>query len=51
MKLCEHNNILRCYASFVESNQLWLVTQYMDLGSSQRVIRFWKKLGHGTGII
>ena len=51
MKLSDHNNILRCYCSFVESNQLWLVLQLMDLGSCLRVMNISKSRLHmGEGM-
>ena len=52
MKLSDHNNILRCYCSFVETNQLWLVLQLMDLGSCLRVMNISKsRLNYGEGLI
>lgn len=50
MKLSENPNILQCYCSFVESNQLWLVMQMMDLGSALRVMTRSKALGLGVGL-
>lgn len=51
MKLSDNNNILRCYCSFVESNQLWLVMQLMDLGSCLRVMNISKSRLHmGEGL-
>ena len=51
MKLSDHNNILHCYCSFVESNQLWLVMQYMNLGSCLRVMNISKTvLNNGEGL-
>ena len=50
MKLSDNPNILRCYCSFVESNQLWLVMQMMDLGSALRVMTRSKTIGLGNGL-
>lgn len=38
MRLCHHDNVLKCYCSFVASSQLWLITEYMDKGSCYRVM-------------
>ena len=38
MRLCAHENVLKCYCSFVASSQLWLVTEYLDKGSCHRVM-------------
>ena len=38
MRLCAHENVLKCYCSFVASSQLWLVTEYLDKGSCYRVM-------------
>lgn len=50
MRLSDDENILRCYCSFVESDQLWLVTQLMDKGSCLRVMNAAKQLGLGEGM-
>ena len=38
MRLCQHENVLKCYCSFVASSQLWLVTEFLDKGSCYRVM-------------
>lgn len=50
MRLSDHENILRCFCSFVERDQLWLVTQLMDCGSCLRVMSVAKSLGLGEGM-
>ena len=51
MTLSDDNNVLRCYCSFVHSDQLWLVTQYMDKGSCLRVMSLASEmLGMGKGM-
>jgi serine/threonine-protein kinase OSR1/STK39 len=44
MKLSNHENILRCYVSFVHETKLWLVLQYMNIGSCLRVMSIAKKI-------
>lgn len=50
MRLCDDENVLRCYCSFVHRDQLWLVTQYMDKGSCLRVMGVAKEIGLGLGL-
>lgn len=50
MRLSEDENILRCFCSFVERDQLWLVNQLMDQGSCLRVMNIVKSLGLGEGM-
>jgi serine/threonine-protein kinase OSR1/STK39 len=50
MRLCEDENVLRCYCSFVFTDQLWLVTQLMDKGSCFRVMTVAKGMGFGEGM-
>ena len=50
MRLCLHENVLKCYCSFVESDQLWLVTQFMDKGSAHRVLSVARAQGFGEGM-
>ena len=38
MKLCLHNNVLKLYCSFLNHDQLWLVTEYMNKGSCYRFL-------------
>lgn len=51
MRLCDDQNVLRCYASFVHASQLWLITQHMDKGSCLRVMTISSEvLGLGRGL-
>ena len=50
MRLCDDENVLRCYCSFVHLDQLWLVTQLMDKGSCLRVMNVSKAMGYGEGM-
>ena len=50
MKMCDDPNILRCYCSFVNADQLWLVTEMMDKGSCLRVMNVARGLGMGDGM-
>eukprot|EP01041_Mallomonas_annulata_P007334 gene7334-14963_t len=50
MRLSDDTNVLRCYCSFVNEDQLWLVTQLMNKGSCLRVMTVAKKLGLGEGM-
>ncbi len=45
MRLCDCENILRCYCSFVHKDMLWLCMEFMDKGSCQRILQLSKKLG------
>ena len=50
MRLCDDDNVLRCYCSFVHLDQLWLVTQLMDKGSCLRVMNVSRAMGYGSGM-
>jgi serine/threonine-protein kinase OSR1/STK39 len=50
MRLSDDENLLRCYSSFVKSDKLWLITQYMDKGSCCRVMSVAKSMGFGDGM-
>jgi serine/threonine-protein kinase OSR1/STK39 len=50
MRMSDDVNILRCYCSFVERDELWLVTQLMDKGSCLRVMHISKTMGNGDGM-
>jgi len=52
MKLCMHENVLKCHCSFVAGAQLWLITEYMDRGSCCRVLSAAKAqiAGYGEGM-
>lgn len=50
MRLCDHNNILRCFCSFVSKDKLWLVLEYMDKGSCLRIMNIASKIGIGLGM-
>jgi serine/threonine-protein kinase OSR1/STK39 len=50
MKMSDDPNILRCFCSFVDANQLWLVTELMDMGSAQRIMSISKAQGLGEGM-
>lgn len=50
MRLCDDDNVLRCYCSFVHLDQLWLVTQLMDKGSCLRVMNLSAAMGYGDGM-
>ena len=50
MRMSDDVNILRCYCSFVERDELWLVTQLMDKGSCLRVMHVSKAMGNGDGM-
>lgn len=44
MRLCDHENILRCYVSFVQSDKLWLCLELMNIGSCYRVMSIAKTM-------
>lgn len=44
---CTH--ILRCESSFVVKDQLWMITELMDRGSCQRVMKICEQSGLGEG--
>lgn len=50
MRLSDHPNILRCYCSFVNDAQLWLVMQMMEKGSCLHVMSQAKRMGMGEGM-
>lgn len=50
MRLSDDPNILRCHCSFVQADQLWLITQLMDKGSCLRVMNIAKAIGLGEGM-
>jgi len=50
MRLAEDPNILHLYCSFVHSDQLWLVTEFMDKGSCVRLMSIGKSLHLGEGM-
>ena len=50
MRLSDDVNILQFYCSFVQQDQLWLVTQLMDMGSCLRVMSVAKSAGFGEGM-
>jgi serine/threonine-protein kinase OSR1/STK39 len=50
MRLAEDPNILHLYCSFVHSDQLWLVTEFMDKGSCVRLMQIGKSLDLGEGM-
>lgn len=43
MRMCDHPNVLSCYASFVHENELWLVMEFMSKGSCLHVMNVSKK--------
>lgn len=43
MRMCDHPNVLSCYASFVHENELWLVMEFMSKGSCLHVMNVAKK--------
>ena len=43
MRMCDHPNVLSCYASFVHGNELWLVMEFMSKGSCLHVMNVAKK--------
>ncbi len=45
MKLCNHPNVLPCYAAFAVKATLWVVTPLMGKGSCLHIMRELKKLG------
>ena len=44
MRLCDHQNILSCYCSFVSKDKLWLILQLMNKGSCMRILSWTKHL-------
>ncbi|CAM9319251.1 unnamed protein product [Ectocarpus sp. 12 AP-2014] len=50
MRMCDHPNVLSCYASFVHENELWLVMEFMSKGSCLHVMNVAKKEGKGEGM-
>eukprot|EP00903_Cladosiphon_okamuranus_P013273 g12375.t1 len=50
MRMCDHPNVLSCYASFVHENELWLVMEFMSKGSCLHVMNVAKKEGKGDGM-
>ncbi len=51
MRLAEHPNTVRCYCSFVTGKELWLVMEYMDMGSCLRVMNVARKKGKIEGML
>ena len=49
MRLANHENLLRCYCSFLEMDKLWVVIQFMDKGSCLRILNKARQLGLGEG--
>lgn len=43
MRMCDHPNVLSCYASFVHENELWLVMEFMSKGSCLHVMNVARK--------
>lgn len=43
MRMCDHPNVLSCYASFVHENELWLVMEFMSKGSCLHVMHVARK--------
>lgn len=43
MRMCDHPNVLSCYASFVHENELWLVMEFMSKGSCLHIMNVAKK--------
>lgn len=41
--MCDHPNVLSCYASFVHENELWLVMEFMSKGSCLHIMNVAKK--------
>lgn len=50
MRLCDNDHVLRCFCSFVQKDQLWLVTELMDRGSCLRVMNVARHYGFGEGM-
>jgi serine/threonine-protein kinase OSR1/STK39 len=53
LRLCNHPNVLRFYASFVEQrskHELWLVTQLLEKGSCLHAMTEAKKMGMPPGM-
>lgn len=50
MRLCNHKNVVRCLCSFVHGNQLWLVMQFLDMGSCFHVMNVARRMGRGGGM-
>ena len=50
MRLCDNVNVLRCFCSFVQKDELWLVTELMDRGSCLRVMNVARHYGFGEGM-
>ncbi len=51
MRLADHPNTVRCYCSFVTGKELWLVMEYMNMGSCLRVISVSRKKGKKEGML
>ncbi len=51
MRLADHPNTVRCYCSFVTGKELWLVMEYMNMGSCLRVMNISKKKGKKEGLL
>jgi serine/threonine protein kinase len=49
MRLNDDPNLLNCHCSFVHSNQLWFLTQFMSKGSCLRVLSLIKQDKLGVG--
>lgn len=43
MKLCNHENVLACYACFNVGSTLWIVTPMMIKGSFLRILQYMKE--------
>ncbi len=51
MRLADHPNTVRCYCSFVTGKELWLVMEYMNMGSCLRVMNVSRKKGKKEGML
>ncbi len=51
MRLADHPNTVRCYCSFVSGKELWLVMEYMNMGSCLRVMCVSKRKGMPEGLL
>lgn len=50
MRMCSHENVLSCHASFVSKSDLYLVMPLMEKGSCLHIMQYSKERGWGEGL-
>lgn len=49
MKMCYHQNVIRCYCCFCENDQLWIVSPIMSKGSLLRILQYLRRVNQLDG--